>query len=488
MASFLCAIIASRDNSTFVLNALQLVELLAIKLPDVYQISFLREGVVFEIEALAAAELSTMKAANAEAATETVKKEPEEPTTPVACPSLDKDPAPTADEAKPVPPASVIPSGLSSLLAESAQGVSLSPRRSSSQIDPADANIIRARVLLAKKLFEFSGDHKNVASMVLDKLGTIVKRLCLPEASEAELRDSVRDIGSQFINEGAALSSFELLKSGLVDGLLDFVDIDGTVSSNERRAMLFEMFCEYSHSSPTPLTMLVKRLHEALGRLENFEVETAFNGMSDSMRPSASSLSRTMRIRLQAEEGQNIPRQASALGITIQAIAPMQALHDYLRPRVADGSFGSSLSSMFAAYASGMQIPRGASNTASRIFAAMAGPGDGPSTSGAGASTAIASSAPENSSMPPPRNEEPTGQSAKPLRRRSARLSGQGVSETVSGPAAGSPSGPVLSSSAPEPSILPSMPIDMDFDEDEYSDEDYDAEVRSLYCFSQVGR
>ena len=53
MASFLGTIISSETNPHFVLSALQLVELLVNKLPDVYQTSFIREGVVYEIEKLA---------------------------------------------------------------------------------------------------------------------------------------------------------------------------------------------------------------------------------------------------------------------------------------------------------------------------------------------------------------------------------------------------------------------------------------------------
>ncbi len=475
MASFLCAIIASKDDPTFVLNALQLVELLASKLPDVYQISFSREGVVFEIEALAEQELSTVKAANADVAA--IKVEAAEPSTPTPGPSVSAAVPPVSEDSKPVLPTSGLPSALTSCLMDSVAGGS-TPRRSSSQVDPVDANIIRARVLGAKKLFGMGGDHKHTASLVLEELRGLVRRLCVAEASEAELRDSLRDIASQFSNVGPVLSSFELLKSGVVDGLLDFVDIDGTVSSSDRRAMLFDLFSDSTLSSPSPLAMLVKRLHESLGRLESFEVETAFNGVSDSMRPSSSSLSRTMRIRLQAEDGQDIPKQVAALSITIQAIAPMQALHDYLRPRIADGSFGSSLSSMFAASFSGMPIPRGGSGAASRILSALAAvPGSG---QGRDASLHIASSAPETSSilnMPVPGTADPTTPSSKPQRRRSARISGQGVKDAATAPPAEPSAGLMLSSSAPEPSILPPMPMDMDFDDEGYTDEEYDAEV-----------
>ncbi|OCF37256.1 E3 ubiquitin-protein ligase TRIP12 [Kwoniella heveanensis BCC8398] len=419
MASFLCAIISSKDNPIFLQHALQLVELLATKLPEVYQASFLREGVVFEIDALAETEMAKEKAAKESVQ---VKTEPggEENTSATGSPS----------------------------------GPSTPKRSSSSYLDPSDANIIRARMLQAKKIFDSAGDHHQAATQVLNEIASTVQRLCRPEANEAELRDTLRQIASRFTNVEQALSSFEVLKSGLVDGLLEFVDIDGEVSSLSRRAMLFEVFSDTTLSNPSPLTMLVKRLHESLGRLENFDVEIAFGGTGDSARPS-SSLSKTMRIKLMAEEGEDVPKQVNQLSVTIQAIAPMQALHDYLRPRVADANYGSGLSRMFAAYAAGMG--GGGDSATSRLLSALAAgrPGD------------------------PPRESSEAQTSDKPQRRRSARLSGQGVaaeSASASAPAPRPSTPPATASRAPVPSILPSMPMDMDFDDD-YTDDDYDAEV-----------
>lgn len=414
MASFLGSIISSKDNPAFVLSALQLVELLTIKLPEVYQTSFLREGVVFEIEALAEQELTTAKAIG-----ETVTAIKTEPEDPIAGPSATATTEPV--DTKPLILTSGLPNGLSAFLADSA--VVTTPKKT--VIDPNDANILRARVLGAKKIFDLGGDHKDAATMVLDALSGLVKRLCVAEATEPELRDTLRDIASQFSEVGQNLSSFELLKSGLVDGFLEFVDIDGAVSSADRRAIFFDIFSDTTLSNPSPLTMLVKRLHESLGRLEDFEVETAFNGVSDSAHPSSSSLGRSMRIKLQAE-GQDMPKQVSSLSLTIQAIAPMQALHDYLRPRVADGNFGSGLSTMFAAYSAGMAIPRtGAGSSTSRLLTAL-NSGHGTLTAGPATASAIASSAPASNRLPIPPPSE-IADNDKPQRRRSARISGQGM-------------------------------------------------------------
>ncbi|KLT39033.1 hypothetical protein CC85DRAFT_298164 [Cutaneotrichosporon oleaginosum] len=473
MSSFLGSIISAKDNAAFVLNALQLVEVLVNKLPAVYLTSFLREGVVYEIESLAKEQTGSEKAAEAKAeetlsdtkddTTTPVKSS--EPSTPRACPP-GQSATRTGDN----------PGAISGLLGE----VLSSPLpRKSSGIDPYDANIIRARIIIAKSLFAVAGDKHDEAALVLDELRKLVDRLCVPEATEGEIRDTLREIASQFTNVGQSLSSFELLKSGLVAGLLRYVDIDGSVPSNERRAMLYDTFSD-SAFTPSPLATLVKRLHESLGRLESFEVETAFNGMGGS----SNSLGRTMRIRLQAEEGEDIPKAMSSLSVTIQAIAPVRALHDYLRPRINDPltlGGGSTLQSMFAAYAASRGGAVGSSTE--RLLAALAaGP---PGQSGLPGSRPLlggeATPAQESSTkaaVPEP-TESKEGAGAKQPRRRSARLSGRPAEteSTGEGPSTSAPptSAPQASTNASPPGFLPHMPMDLDFED--FSEDDYDAEV-----------
>lgn len=493
MSSFLGSIISSKDNPTFVLHALQLVELLAGKLPDVYLTSFHREGVVFEIESLAEADLST-KIKEEERAREEAKAKEEEAAKDANPEDSPSTPRAATSQALESPTKSNVGES-SGVLANliSSQSSAAHRIRSSSVVDPNDANILRARVIGAKRIFAVDDTQQNEASLVLEELTKLVKRLCQPEATEPELRDTLREIAAQFSNVGQALSSFELLKSGLVDGLLEYVDIDGTVPSSARRDILFEIFSDTAVASPSPLVMLVKRLHESLGRLENLEVETAFNGMGTG----SSSLARSMRIRLQAEEGEDIPKQMSALSVTIQAIAPVQALHDYLRPRVADPNYlsgNSALQNMFAAYAASRG---GGGGSTSRLLAALAAGSRGMGAP-PGARDEPTSSSQHQQSQPAPQSaaeakeaketEESTEskEEAKPQRRRSARLSGlppdaEGKASTSTEAAAGeTPAGPSSSAAAAgpssEPAVFPQMPVSMDFDDD-YSEDEYDAEV-----------
>lgn len=476
MASFLCAIISSKDNDAFVLHALQIVELLVTKLPDIYQVSFLREGVVYEIEALANSETKKEKAAK-----EATKNKAGEVDNADSRPATPSNP----------PGASEIPGDLRSLLTLS--GVSnqilfgqtsgqSTPRKSSSHLDPHDANIIRARMLMAKKIFDTGGDNQKAASKVLANISDLVKRLCEPGASEADLREALRETASQFSSVEQSLSSFELLQSGLVDGLLDFVKIQGQVSPADRQAMLFDIFSDKSFSNPNPLTILVKRLHESLGRLESFDVETAFGGGSDPSRPSTSSVHRTMRIRLVADEGEDIPKNVSQLVITIQAIASIKSVHDYLRPRIADGNFGSGFSQMFAAYAAGRSGGAPGSST-SRLLNALAGnPGSGASPGSHAAAPSVPARASSNAESGPSGGRSPQ-------RRRSARLNPPGDAESaadeaptaaarVTSPSSSTLLSPTTLTTSERRPILPAMSMGMDFDDEEdYSEDEYDAPV-----------
>jgi len=504
MASFLGTIISSETNPHFVLSALQLVELLVNKLPDVYQTSFIREGVVYEIEKLAEMETKAAQKAKEDEASEDIK--PDVDQLAQAGPSV-----PSVLTRPPVPFPSVLEGSKLDFAymrdlyeAEGGTGPMSSIWQMSAK-KPAgtitidlDSNIWRARVLGVKKIFDVEGDDKNEAKLVLDKLADLNSTLSKQAATEGELYDALKEIASQFSSAGSSLSSFELLRGGVIDGLLQFVDIDGTVSSDQRRSMLYEIFAETaSVSSASPMTILVKRLHESLGRLETFDVESAFNGVADSTRPSASALSRTLRVKMTAEPGQDAPKGLNNLVLSIQAIAPLSALHDYLRPRVADSTYttGSGISRMLAAMSAGgagvpggsLAIPGSSSSAAaagSSRTLAIPGRAQAQAQATAAASAPdLASSAPQGSflgalSKPPP---------PKTNRRRSARLNAQDP-DTAPGPststadasASASTSAPdmaaQLSSSAPAPSNIPMLSMDMDFD-DEYSDEEYGEEM-----------
>jgi E3 ubiquitin-protein ligase TRIP12 len=126
--------------------------------------------------------------------------------------------------------------------------------------------------------------------------------------------------------------------------------------------------------------------------------------VADSKRSSPSLLARQLRLRLVADDDSDIPRNLHNIVVSIHAIATFQALHDYLRPRVAGLlSGGSRLSGMLAA---------------------LAASGFGPGSSQTAAEELRQSVSASNVTAPTPTAAETRSSSASVIaRRRSQRLS-----------------------------------------------------------------
>lgn len=174
VASFASSVLSSKDHPSLVIGALQLVDLLLGKLPSFYKPTFHREGVSHEIEALAERPLITAK---------TKEKETSEP---------------TDDTSPPVP----IPGY---------------KKASSTTLDPEDAITLRARVIQFKYLSEKEGVDENGA---FENLRLVVEKISAPNASDQEYSAALYELADLFASPHTSVSSFELLKSGVVDGLL----------------------------------------------------------------------------------------------------------------------------------------------------------------------------------------------------------------------------------------------------------------------------
>ncbi|CEL61949.1 E3 ubiquitin-protein ligase TRIP12 [Rhizoctonia solani AG-1 IB] len=347
IATFVGSILSSRDYPALAICALQLVELLLVKAPSVYKPALRREGVLHEIEVLTERPLTTKAKEKSESSkSEATKQEARnEGSSPVPEPVSERDESP-----RPVIPIPV-------------------KRSSSTVLDPQDAITLRAKVVRFKYL---SSAEENAADPVLEQLRGLLATLRDAGAAEAELKDALKDIAAMFgTNGGASISSYELLKSGLVDGLLHFttdpaLELDVAV----RQQMVVQAFAQRSSKgtdSPSgpPMAVLVKKLQESLTRIENFEVVTVSPGAEASRRNSPSMLARQLRLRIVAEEGTDAPRSCTNIVVSIHAIATFQALNDYLRPRVAGalagmGGGSSRLSGVLAAFAAAAGLPAGA--------------------------------------------------------------------------------------------------------------------------------
>jgi E3 ubiquitin-protein ligase TRIP12 len=183
----------------------------------------------------------------------------------------------------------------------------------------------------------------------------------------------------------------------------------------------------------------------------------------DSKRSSPSLLARQLRLRLVAgEDESDVPRNLHNIIVSIHAIATFQALHDYLRPRVAGLlSSGSRLSGMLAALA--------ASASTSRNNVSDAQATKPPSAPPAESSSSVSAS----------------GSAPTVVRRRSQRLSAKNANSPGSG-AASSTDLPAPSSVNPETlgmsvsTAMETTPSDTVVDtglEAEFTDDEIDADM-----------
>jgi len=162
-------------------------------------------------------------------------------------------------------------------------------------LEPEDAITLRARVIRFKySLGQEEGDEDNA----FDELRRLVDRLVAPDVGESVMIFALRDIADHFTSH-SSVSSFELLQSGAVDGLLRFatdptrssgtnlcyflVGISNfmTVTIKRRQELLYDAFSRIPKGgtvNQSPLTVLVKKLQESLTRMEDFDVVTVSQG------------------------------------------------------------------------------------------------------------------------------------------------------------------------------------------------------------------
>lgn len=352
LASFLSSILSSRDDPSFVLHALQMVEILLNKLPDVYNRSFHREGVFFEIGKLADEELSS-KHKKSEGPSSGAT--PSQPSTRSMAEQLLGDPM-SSDLGD-------IISRLEQARTAVTGNGSSSKRSSSVPMDPSDANIVRARVVRIKKNIDSAERNSHYASGGVMAIKEGLECLKDENSSPDKVEKALKDIAQLFLDDQEPLSSFELLQSGLLDGLMEFVTVvDHDIAARRRNQLMRTFMTTADAYGITALSVFIKRLQESLSRMENFEVETASTGSDDSRRSPLNNLVRQLRIRLKADDTKDVPKVFQDMVVSVQAIAPVSAVSNYLRQKVsslnATGGRGP-LSSMYAALAGGGGINDG---------------------------------------------------------------------------------------------------------------------------------
>ncbi|KAF7370365.1 Ubiquitin fusion degradation protein 4 [Mycena sanguinolenta] len=453
VASFASSILSSKDHPTLVIGALQLVDLLLAKVPAQYKPTFRREGVFHEIEVLSGRNIISpakpSKEKEASSSSSARDKEKEKETEKEASES----PAPPEITDIPPPPAASSSGSASTTIPGFKKLTSLS-------LEPEDAITLRARVIQFKYL---SGDDNSAGDGSFGALQRLVEQIG-KDGSEKEAAEALREMAELFGAPHSSVSSFELLQSGAVDGLLQFAtDGQRKLSLAKRKELLLDAFTsrrtKLINGTPTPFSTFVKKLQESLTRMESFDVITVAQGADDSKRSSPSLLARQLRLRLVAGDESDVPRNLHNIVVSIHAIATFQALHDYLRPRVAGllGS-GSRLSGMLAALAA-------SGFTGSPIPTPGEAPPQPPAPAAAESSSAGASAS--GSTITRRRSQRLSAKNAAPV-----EASASTSDAPVAGPSSDGAAGSSNIEAAP-----PSNMIDSEMTADFTDEEEVDAEV-----------
>jgi E3 ubiquitin-protein ligase TRIP12 len=244
LAGFIAGVLAQKEHSSLVVTALQLADLLLTKLPSLYTSHFETEGVIFEIRRLASS--CDESPANAEEAK-------------ASSSSTSSEKPPTEEETQESSQASAaekLESELQAIFGEReldasfTSGMRLFDRLKKSSVYMSGSNkslgqkdtqewisITAQNFLILYANTTKSSDTPHTADT--DHLKLVAESL-QGISQEMTPKAALQEIAARY-KSGLGISSFELMNTGLIDGLLSYVTTSGTEGKFDRRA---------KHSSP----------------------------------------------------------------------------------------------------------------------------------------------------------------------------------------------------------------------------------------------
>lgn len=387
LASFVASILSSRDDPNLVHPALQLVELLCDKLPQVYSSLLRREGVMWEIDDIASQTPKTIKYPS----TSYSEKISNQPLSAAADGNVIEGTASTSiASASPAVVSSVgsalggdgsssdalgripgLPGGLASVNITRRPVVASFSDFSTAEIQ--DSIIWRSRILrdifVRQDATAEGGADQAVKALEEVKANVAALKVASSESEDA-IVSALDAIMRLFAKPDQPISCFELLRSGLIDGLYDFATGGNSkVARTTRRKLLIDaLMTPDSTGSQSRASTLVKRLQETLNRLENVDIITVINGSEDTRRYGDANINRQLRLRLQADTGTEMPVAISNVIVSIHAIASFERLADFIRPKLiqansADGISGDTLAARRARLTSMLAALSGAGSS-----------------------------------------------------------------------------------------------------------------------------
>ncbi|KAK4506542.1 hypothetical protein PRZ48_000274 [Zasmidium cellare] len=523
-ASHLAGILSQQENPSLVTFALQAAELLLKRMETIYRPQFYREGVIAEIAKLAE------RPVNAEPEPKMSKAENEEPQPgPEVDEQLDED-----HDEDPEPIEVDVEDGGSEATEDNGEneddddendaneenqddhedddeddGENDRPRSEDSELPSriAARRILDVQdivTLRAKRFMEVHGQEgdeamRSQATKVLEDIKTIADQL--RDLYNSDNKQSGIPLFKQLAKhfDGDALesiTSYELMTSGIVEVLLDIFNDEK--ASARARSDFVQVFMSTSNnvkiatgaaeSPTTAFSVLIHKLQELLSRAEHFEVITVHQNAFDSSRGSAASmLAKQLRLKLVADEDSGIPRAYRNIMVSIQAIATIKGLDEYLRPRIAlserpRGGRREGITNAMAAYAAAMagRQDRGAPPPAAPTLGSSLPTRTSTKKPSRSKSSKSENAATEQEAAKP---EESTGRS---LRRSSRRHSSQPSSASAPAPPPDAPAAEPSSSQEKLPEELQEELrevlecADEAHISDDEDDEDVDAELDAI--------
>ncbi|WFD43499.1 HECT-type E3 ubiquitin transferase [Malassezia psittaci] len=167
------------------------------------------------------------------------------------------------------------------------------------------------------------------ATSALDACSDVAK--CLQDHKiDASGAKNILDRLATLLTQSEAVTSFELLHTGVVDALYTFITSDSyQMPLPDRRDALANMMIAGEQLTASAGSELIKSLHSSLSRMEDFPVaHCVYKG--------SNSIAQQVRLRLEAESdiAALLPPTFHTMMVSIHGVATVQTLHDFLRPKV----------------------------------------------------------------------------------------------------------------------------------------------------------
>lgn len=386
LSTFLAGILAQQEHASLVVDALYQAEMLIKKIPDVYLFLFEREGVLHEIESIANAPFTDESQADESkdqqqssndsnndrsdtSATSALlramrearrleessddesgrKTDGYEESSSERSANRQRDDKADDDKSLSARRAARRRTELHRLLRSRLGGTS--PQASSEQQEKGlGCGSTRRYVIQLAQNFVREYRSKGMEDLrksgnALDEIRKISEKLA-EATKEDPIAESALISLKRYMQESImGISSFELMNSGLMDALLEYLrsDYGGVYMSTvaERRAVFRKIFFQQGDQGKgiSPVRTLVLRLQELLNRFEPFDVVTPLesSALGENFRNPTSMLAKQLRLRLTGH-GPDIPVEYQHLMVSTHAVATFKVLEEYLLTRIGNSS------------------------------------------------------------------------------------------------------------------------------------------------------